>query len=105
VVSQSVASSQRLVFGRIASSTSYAAGGDTFTAAQMGLKTIDKMYVQPSILVTTAACLPVIVPTGGSWPATGGKMALLVSAAAASPPAEGSGDLSAYTQEFLAWGV
>jgi hypothetical protein len=104
LVEQTVFGNKRVVYGRIAASTSYAAGGETFTAAQMGLDVIDKMVVIPSILVSTKAYIPVIIPTGGSWPATGGKMAL-VGGSASSGLAEGSGDLSAFTQEFQAWGV
>lgn len=104
VIEQTVDGNKRVVLGRIAASTSYAAGGESFTAAQMGLDVIDKLIVQPSVLVSTKAYIPVVVPTGGSWPAAGGKLAL-VGASASSGLAEGSGDLSAFTQEFIAYGV
>jgi hypothetical protein len=107
VVDQGVSGSKRVVLGRIACSASYAAGGDTFTAAKLGLVTIDKMFVLPSALVTSTIQVPAVVPTGGSWPATGGKLAMFGDSggAAGSALAEASGDLSGFTCEFMAWGA
>lgn len=40
-----IAGSRNLVFGSLALSTSYATGGDTFTAANFGLNTVDQLRV------------------------------------------------------------
>lgn len=47
---QTVQGNKRITYGTIALSSSYATGGDTFTAARFGLSRIDKLFTESAVL-------------------------------------------------------
>ena len=84
-------------FGTIHCSSSYAAGGDTFTPAQFGLSKITRLDIQGAVNGTPTGYLA--VPD-----LTNLKLIMLGGAASGAALAEASGDLSTFVANYTAFG-
>lgn len=99
---------RKIVFGTIQMSSSYAAGGDTFTAGQFGFEHLDYLDVGLAANAnpgTAFLILAPILPTATGLTA-GGHMQALVSGASLSGPftENAVANISAYTAPFMAIG-
>lgn len=97
--------SRKVVFGTLHLSTSYATGGDSYTAGQFGMERIDMLEIaQPGDGNTTSWMLAPILPTTVGQSAAGKIQAFGTGSGAGALAEAGNIDLSSFVANFLAIG-